>query len=48
MTETTNGIIKCIVLDTIIITTILGILHDDRDKYFFGLGMSIYILTKYI
>lgn len=34
MTETTNGIIKCIVLDTIIITTILGILHDDRDKYF--------------
>jgi len=32
MTEPNNGIIKGIILDTIIITTILGILHDDRDK----------------
>ena len=44
----TNNLIKNIVVDIIIITTIWGLLNNNTHKYFFGLGMSIYILKKYI
>jgi hypothetical protein len=37
-----------IVTDIIIITNILGLLNDNTQKYFFGLGISIYLLKKYI
>jgi hypothetical protein len=47
MTET-NNLIKNIVVDVIIITNICGLLNNNTYKYFFGLGMSIYILKKYI
>jgi hypothetical protein len=39
---------KNIVVDIIIITNIWGLLDNYRYKYFFGLGMSIYILKKYL
>lgn len=47
MIETKN-LIKNIVVDIIIITNILGILNNHTHKYFFGLGMTIYLLKKYI
>jgi len=47
MTET-NNLIKNIVVDIIITTTIWGLLNNNTYKYFFGLGVSIYILQKYI
>ena len=47
MTET-NNLIKNIVVDIIIITNIYGLLNNNTHKYFFGLGMTIYILKKYI
>ena len=47
MTET-NNLIKNIVVDIIIITNIWGLLNNNTHKYFFGLGMSVYLLKKYI
>jgi len=47
MTET-NKLVKNIVVDVIIINTIWGLLNNNTHKYFFGLGISIYILKKYI
>jgi hypothetical protein len=47
MTETTN-LIKNIIVDTIIITTVWANINNDTYKYFFGLGMTMYILKKYI
>jgi hypothetical protein len=49
MTET-NNLVKNIVVDIIIITNIWCLLNNNNTthKYFFGLGMSIYILKKYI
>ena len=38
MTETTN-LIKNIIVDTIIITTIWVNINNDTYKYFFGLGI---------
>lgn len=43
MTELTD-----ILVDTIIIGTIWGLLNNDAQKYVFGIGMSIYLITKYI
>jgi len=42
------SVMKNIVVDIIIITNIWGLLDNYRYKYFFGLGMSIYILKKYL
>jgi len=47
MTEI-NNLIKNIVVDIIITTTIWGLLNNNTNKYFFGLGVSIYLLKKYI
>jgi hypothetical protein len=47
MTET-NNLIKNIIVDIIIITNIWWILNNNTYKYFFGLGMSVYIVKKYI
>jgi hypothetical protein len=46
MTET-NNLVKNIVVD-IIITNIWELLNNNTHKYFFGLGMTIYVLKKYI
>ena len=46
MTET-NNLIKNIVVDIIIITNIWGLLNNTTQKYFFGLGMSVYLLTPF-
>ena len=46
MTET-NNLIKNIVVDIIIITNIWGLLNNNTYKYFFGLGMSVYLLTPF-
>ena len=43
-----NNLIKNIVVDVIITTTIWGLLDNDTHKYFFCLGTSIYLLKKYI
>ena len=43
-----NNLIKNIVVDVIITTTIFGLLNNNTHKYFFGLGMTIYLLKKYI
>jgi hypothetical protein len=51
MTETNNlikNIIKNIIVDVIIITNIWVLLNNNTYKYFFGLGVSIYLLKKYI
>lgn len=42
------NLIKNIVVDIIIATTIWGLLNDYTHKYFFGLGMSMYVLKKYL
>lgn len=47
MTETIS-LIKNIIVDTIIITIIWTNINNDTYKYFFGLGMTMYILKKYI
>jgi len=47
MTERANLFIN-IVSDIIIIHTIHGLLDNSTSKYFFGLGVSIYLLTKYV
>jgi hypothetical protein len=47
MTET-NNLVKNIVVDIFIITTIWGVLNNNTYKYFFGIGVSIYLLKKYI
>jgi hypothetical protein len=47
MTET-NNLIKNIIVDVIIITNIWVLLNNNTYKYFFGLGVSIYLLKKYI
>jgi hypothetical protein len=47
MTET-NNLIKNILVDILITTTILGVLNNNTYKYFFGIGVSIYLLKKYI
>ncbi len=47
MTET-NNLIKNIIVDVIIIINIWGLLNNNTYKYFFGLGMSVYLLKKYI
>ena len=47
MTET-NNLVKNIVIDIFITTTIWGLLNNNTYKYFFGIGMSIYFLKKYI
>jgi hypothetical protein len=47
MTET-NNLIKNIIVDVIIITNIWVLLNNNTYKYFFGLGMSVYLLKKYI
>jgi hypothetical protein len=47
MTET-NNLMKNIVVDIIIITTIWGSLNNNTYKYFFGLGITTYLLKKYI
>jgi hypothetical protein len=47
MTET-NNLIKNIVVDIFIITTIWGSINDNTYKYFLGLGISIYLVKKYI
>ena len=44
----TNNLIKNIIVDIIITNTIWGLLDNYTHKYFFGLGMSIYLLKKYI
>jgi hypothetical protein len=44
----TNNLIKNIVVDIIITTTIWGLINNHTQKYFFALGMSIYFLKKYI
>ncbi len=44
----TNNLVKNIVVDIIIITNIWCLLNNTTHKYFFGLGLSIYILKKYI
>lgn len=43
-----NNLIKNIFIDVIIISNIWGVLDNYTYKYFFGLGVSIYILKKYI
>lgn len=43
-----NNLIKNIAVDIFIITTIWTVLNNNTYKYFFGIGMSIYILKKYI
>jgi hypothetical protein len=43
-----NILIKNILVDVIIISSIWGVLNNYTHKYFFGLGMTIYILKKYI
>lgn len=43
-----NNIIKNIIVDAIIITTILQLLNNNTHKYFVGFGLSIYLLTKYL
>lgn len=47
MTET-NNLIKNILVDILITTTIWGVLNNNTYKYFFGIGVSIYLLKKYI
>ena len=46
--ENINYLIKNIIVDIIITTTIWGLLDNHTNKYFFGLGMSIYLIKKYI
>ena len=41
------SVMKNIIVDIIIISTIWGLLNNCTCKYFFGLGMSIYILTPF-
>jgi hypothetical protein len=47
MTETTN-LFKNIIVDIIIITNIWGLLNNNTYKYFVGLGISVYLVKKYI
>jgi hypothetical protein len=47
MTEIDN-LIRNIAIDIIITTTILELLDKNTYKYLFGLGVSIYLLKKYI
>ena len=47
MTET-NNLLKNIVVDIFITTSIWGVLNNNTYKYFFGIGVSIYLLKKYI
>ena len=47
MTETTN-LFKNIFVDIIIITNIWGLLNNNTYKYFVGLGISVYLVKKYI
>jgi hypothetical protein len=46
--EDINNFLKNILVDVVITTTIWGLLDNDNQKYFFGLGMGIYLFTKYI
>lgn len=47
MTGTIN-LIKNIAVDIFIITNIWGLLNNNTSKYLFGLGMSLYLIKKYI
>jgi hypothetical protein len=47
MTEIQTIIIN-IAADVIITTSVWGLLDNGMQKYFFGLGISIYLLKKYI
>ena len=46
--EDTNNFLKNILVDVVITATIWGLLDNTTQKYFFGLGMGIYLFTKYI
>jgi hypothetical protein len=45
---TMNNLIKNIVVDAIITTTIWQSLNNNTHKYFFGLALSIYLFKKYL
>ena len=47
MSEPGNNLIRNIIVDIIIITTVWGLLNNNTPKYFFGIGMTAYLLKKY-
>lgn len=47
MAEPDKNLMRNIIIDIIIITTVWRLLNNDSPKYFFGLGMTAYLLKKY-
>ena len=44
----TNKLIRNIIIDVIIITNIWSFMNNPTYKAFFGIGISVYVIKKYL
>jgi hypothetical protein len=47
MSEPGKNLMRNIIVDIVIITAVWRLLNNDSPKYFFGVGMTAYLLRKY-